>query len=61
MAGLTIDLHWLDPDTASIEVSTGDAVLRVNWLTAGERQQLAKHLREVADELSPSREENLDG
>ena len=61
MTGLTIDVHWLDPDTANAEVSTGDAVLRVNCLTASERQQLAKHLREVADELSPTSEENLDG
>jgi hypothetical protein len=57
MTALTISTRWLSPDIADVAVSTGDATLEAKWLTENERKQLAEHLREVADELSPVSEE----
>jgi len=58
MTAFTISTRWISPDIADVAVSTGDATLEAEWLTENERKQLAEHLREVADELSPVSEEN---
>jgi len=34
----------------------GSATIEVSWLTQAEQSDLAEHLREIADELSPTTE-----
>ena len=53
MAAFTVSIRWPSNDIADVTVSTDDAVLKAGWLTEDERKQLAQHLREVSDELSP--------
>ena len=52
---MKLTVHWYG-DRADVVFQDNSATTEVTWLGQAERSDLAKHLREIADELSPTTE-----
>jgi hypothetical protein len=54
---MKLSIHWLGRDNATVTFSNDHVTVESSVLNPSERADLANHLREVADDLSPSSEE----
>jgi len=52
---MKITVHW-NGNIADVVFQGDRATIEVLWLNQAERRDLAEHLREIADELSPTTE-----
>jgi len=54
---MKLSIHWLGRYNATVTFSNDRVTVESNVLNPSERADLANHLREVADDLSPISEE----
>lgn len=55
---MIIKVRWISEKYVDLTVCTSDATLELGVLNESERKQLADHLREVAEDLSPTETNN---
>ena len=57
---MKLSIHWLGRDNATVTFSDDRVTIESSLLNVTEQAELANHLREIADTLSPSAAEDFD-